>query len=367
MTSTLGFTGMDRNTQAELSEAIGQSITRLGLDLRLLESGDADIVVIDMDSLYGPMSWMQQHNAGRKVIGYTSSARTQTDYRLGRPFNAHAIDALLGELGAEQVDPAPAPVLPHVDVSPAQDLHVSAAAPHGFTDAPAPTDVLPEEIIPISVDEERIQPIPEPVMDAVVAPELPPTPEPEPSRDPVLADWLQPGRLVARGRFQRNDGPALFIDGNAQQYFGPSTLKPLNDYFEGTINETDFVPLDDDNWQRETAAAGAAQPLSRLAWYAGLLQGRGSLLAHVDPEGRYRLTKWLQTEREFPKHFRIATAMMKGPAMVPEISAAANVSDAEVADFVNAGLVTGIVQQDIPETPASAEPARGLFGIKRGR
>lgn len=202
-------------------------------------------------------------------------------------------------------------------------------------------------------------------MDAVVVSE--PEPEPVPTRDPVLADWLQPGRLATRSRFQRGDGPVLFIDGPAQQYHGPATLKSLDAYFEGTVRETDFIPLDNAAWQSETAAAGAAQPLSRLAWYAGLLEGRGSLLPHVDPEGRYRLTKWLQTEREFPKHFRIATAMMKGPSMVPEISAAANVSDAEVADFVNAGLVTGIVQQDIPAPAPAAETSRGLFGMKRGR
>ena len=209
-------------------------------------------------------------------------------------------------------------------------------------------------------------------METVVvhAPEPEPEPEPEPVvqiREPVLADWLQPGHLSGRVRYQRDAGPVLYIDGDARQYHGPATLKPLADYFEGIVTGADFAPLDDAAWQSAMATVGDAQPLSRLVWFAGLLEGRGNLLAHVDPEGRYRLTKWLQTEREFPKHFRIATAMMKGPAMVPEISAAANVSDAEVADFVNAGLATGIVAQDIPETPPAPEPARGLFGIKRSR
>lgn len=368
MTSTLGFTGMDRATQADLSQAIGQSIERLGLDLRLVQDAEADVVVVDMDSLYGPMSWMQLHNAGRKVVGYTSSSRSQTDYRLARPFDAAAIDSLLAELGAMPASAKPTPPAP---AEPAEPMDTPAAVPHGFTEAPAPTDVLPEETAAVAADEELDPPLPEPVMDAVVVPEpepeLEPEPEPIPTRDPVLADWLQPGRLPARVRFQREDGPTLLIDGGAQQYHGPATLKPLDGYFEGTVTEADFTPLDDDAWQHEAATAGAAQPLSRLVWYAGLLEGRGSLLAHVDPQGRYRLTKWLQTEREFPKHFRIATAMMKGPAMVQEIAAAANVSAAEVADFVNAGLATGIVQPVLPEPPAAPEPARGLFGIKRAR
>lgn len=366
MTSTLGFTGMDRATQTELSQAIGQSIERLGLDLRLVDNGEADIVVVDMDSLYGPMSWMQLHNAGRKVIGYTSSARSQTDYHLARPHDASVIDALLGKLGASARATPPAPLMPVP--TPAEAVE-TASLPHGFTDAPAPTDVLPEEaVLPVQADEALIQPVPGPMMDTTIAAAQQPDPLPEPSatREPLLADWLQPGRLPLRGRFQREGGPTLLIDGHAGQYHGPATLKPLDAYFEGTVGEADFEPLDEAAWQRETSTTGSVQPLSRLAWYAGLLEGRGQLLPHVDATGRYRLTKWLQTEREFPKHFRIATAMMKAPATVAEIATAANVSEAEVADFVNAGLVTGIVQPDIPAPPA-AEPARGLFGMKRGR
>ena len=361
MTSTLGFTGMDRATQADLSQAIGQSIERLGLDLRLVEDGSADIVVVDMDSLYGPMSWMQLHNEGRKVIGYTSSARTQTDFRLGRPHDADAIEALLGQLGAQHAAATPPTIEP---VAVVEEIEAPAAVPHGFTEAPTPMDELPEEVVPLSTDEELAPPAPEPIMDAVVAPS--PASEFPPIHEPVLANWLQPGRIV-RGRIQREDGPALYIDGAAKQYYGPATLKPLDAYFAGTVTHADFEELDEDTWLRETAAAGAAQPLSRLAWYANLLEGGGSLLPHLDADGRYILTKWLQTEREFPKHFRIATAMMKGPATVSEITAAANVTSAEVADFINAGLATGIVKQDIPEPPPAVEPSRGLFGIKRSR
>lgn len=384
MSKTLGFTGMDRNTQAELTEAFGTVIQRLGLDLRLVDNGEADAVVVDMDSLYGPMSWMQLHNAGRKVIGYTSSNRSQTDYLLPRPAAMEAIEAVLGELGATPAAPSPPPV----QASPPAEPRV-AAVPHGFTDAPAPMDVLPEEAAP-SADDEELAPRPEPVPenDAITATRHPPEtgaagdigaesesfsqcpsePAPVPAREPVLADWLRPGQLQGRGRYQRGAGPAIYLDVASGQYHGPATLKPLEMYFDGQpVDPADFQPLDDAGWA-QASGAGDAQPLSRLAWYAGLLEGKGALLPNVDPDGRYKLTKWLQTEREFPKHFRIATAMMKGPATVPEIAAIANVSDGEVADFVNAGLATGIVEQVLPEPPPAAEPPRGgLFGLKRGR
>ena len=50
-----------------------------------------------------------------------------------------------------------------------------------------------------------------------------------------------------------------------------------------------------------------------------------------------------QIEREYPKHFRIATVMMKGPAKLTEIAEQSGASLGDVTDFVNAGLATGVV------------------------
>jgi hypothetical protein len=61
----------------------------------------------------------------------------------------------------------------------------------------------------------------------------------------------------------------------------------------------------------------------------------------IDPNSLFKLNKWPQTEREFPKHFRIATVMMKGPAKLTDIAEQSGVPLAEVTDFVNASLATG--------------------------
>ena len=93
------------------------------------------------------------------------------------------------------------------------------------------------------------------------------------------------------------------------------------------------------------------------------------LLPGTDPEGRYRLTKWPQTEREYPRHFRIATAMMKGPATLAEIAEASGSPLAEVADFTNANLATGFAEF-VPEPEPEAEAPRraaGFFSRLRGR
>src|SRR5690606_40345381 len=54
-------------------------------------------------------------------------------------------------------------------------------------------------------------------------------PEPEdeppaPPRDPVLADWLQPGELSGRLHFRHPDGPELWIDADARVDHGPNHL-----------------------------------------------------------------------------------------------------------------------------------------------
>ena len=137
------------------------------------------------------------------------------------------------------------------------------------------------------------------------------------------------------------------------------------------MRREDLTPLDQAGWSSGIAALGEPQPLARLQWLGGLLAGKGRLLPGNDPDGKYRLLKWPQTEREYPKHFRIATAMMKGPATVAEVSAASGVTQEEVADFVNANLATGYAEQVTAQaSEPAAEPAPkpgGLFGRIRGR
>lgn len=364
MPLTLGLTGMDPATEAALQAAFTQANAGMGSRFSLASETDADYVVVDMDSMYGPMSWLRLHGAGKTVIGLTSAPRTQADFRLGRPFDAGSLDKLLHEIAskagveADAAAPPPPTPTPPKAAAPAQ---APAAVPSGLTPAPAPQDLLPEEEVEEIVLESSMPP--EPVlMPPPVAPAIA-------DRDPTFADWLAPNALQQRLRYRRAAGPNLLIDPQARQYHGPATLKPLAGYFEGTVPLADFDAVDAATWTREAAVAGEAQPLLRLQWYGALLAGKGELLPGYDPAGHYRLNKWPQTEREFPKHFRIATAMMKGPATLDEIAAASGVPKNEVADFVNANLSTGFAEF-VPELPPEpAEPAKpsGLFGRLRGK
>jgi len=205
------------------------------------------------------------------------------------------------------------------------------------------------------------------------APPPDPTPKPAPAAAPpspknrTLSDWLSPGVLVGRVRYVHAGCPELLIDAGARQYHGPATLKPLQACFEGAVERDAFVPLDEAGWKAAIAKLGAAQPLGRLQWYGALVSGHGG--AGLDMTRRYRLTKWPQTEREFPKHFRIATVMMKGPATIDEIATASSLTPAEVAEFINASLMTGYAEPvaDTPTEPTEPPKASGILGRLRGR
>ncbi len=407
MSLTLGLTGMDPATEAALKSAFDEANARLGGQWTLCPEGDADHVVVDMDSMYGPMSWLRLHAGGKHVIGLTSAPRTQTDFRLGRPFDGDQMERLLVALathdgvvlerggvasaddGAEpahagaqdhevvswDVTPAPAEVDAVVEASPEPAMPPAGRGTATTTDDPGGTATVPVLPATLTFGEVAAGTAATPTgapSPATADPAFPPAPAPDPpppSREPVFADWLVPGALNRRVRHRRESGPTLYIDPSAQTWHGPTPLKPIAGYFEGTVRADAFEPVDDVAWARETLAAGPAQPLARLRWLGGLVTGRGALLPGFDPDGRYQLNKWPQTEREYPKHFRIATAMMKGPATVADIAEASAMPVAEVADFFNANLATGFVEFVPEAAPAAPEPPKpaGLFGRLRSR
>ena len=122
-------------------------------------------------------------------------------------------------------------------------------------------------------------------------------------------------------------------------------------------------------WRHPREAWTHARPKSTSDGGCVWSPGNGGLVG-LDPQGRFQLNKWPQTEREYPRHFRIATQMMRGPATVAEIAEASGVPAADVADFVNANLATGFAEPvvEVPDAADEAPRARGgLLGRLRNR
>lgn len=397
MSLTLGMTGMDPATETALKGAFTEANADIGGRWKLVPEPDAAYVVVDMDTLYGPMSWLRLHAADKAVIGLTTAARTQADFRLERPFTAASMRALLCEVAASAgqpiIPPTPAVQAP---AEPVASEELSDAFPEFFADlaatipsgraaketaatsavaaeftAPATAvapirasagTALPEawaapaQPAPASTPEAAAVPVAEPAMAA-----------PSAAAPTTLAGWLASGQLKGRCRV-RAGHLSVLIDNDLQTYYGPASLKPLTELFGQRMGRDSFEVVNDAAWEHDTAAQGGAQPLSRLMWFGGLLGGNGTLASGYDPSDRYRLLKWPQTEREYPKHFRIATVMMKGPATLAEITDASGVTRQEVNDFVNASLATGFAEPyREPEPEPDANKAGGLFGRLRGR
>ena len=373
MRLTLGLTGMDPNTESALQAAFQSANDRLGRHWQLVADAEADYVIVDMDSMYGPMSWLRLHAAGKSVVALTAAQRTQADYRLGQPFDANSIGNLLRDIATQAgiVVEAPAPAAPEPKPAAPTPPPVAAARPAPSpAPVPAPAPVPPPEPVPT--------PAPAPVavqqpIAAAAASEAPSAVEPVAAAlsssivEGSLLDWIANDRLKGRVRL-RGAEEGVLLDLEQRVYHGPSALKPLARHFEGRLESNEFVPVDAPTWASETARLGAAMPLSRLVWFGSLLAGKGALAFEHDANRRYLMVKWPQTEREYPKHFRIATVMMKGPSLMSEIAEASGVSQAEVADFINANLATGFAEPERePEPVDPGKAGSGLFGRLRGR
>lgn len=379
MSLTLGLTGMDQSTEVALKAAFSEVNERFGR-WKMVGEGDADYVIVDMDSMYGPMSWLRLHAAGKRVIGLTSAPRTQADFLLPRPFDASELTAVLGEIDGTPVAaaPAPAPIAPPPAAlsRPMPAPEPVPASPQPALETQTPVAAVPAPDVPQTPLPVAPQPIIATAPPTASAPaaaiaepaSLPDEPAAQTTRSTTLAHWLRPGALTGRARYQGGNGPEVFIDFSQRQYHGPPTLKPLAEYFVANVSLRDFEQLDERAWQAGIAKLGAPLPLSRLQWLGGLLAGEGRLLPGFNPEGRFVLVKWPETEREYPRHFRIATAMMKGPSTVAEIAASSNVPAADVVDFINANLATGFAEQvgDGASPPESGKSG-GLLDRLRGR
>ncbi|GIX40098.1 MAG: hypothetical protein KatS3mg128_1147 [Silanimonas sp.] len=273
----LSFSGFDRDDEAKAR----QLFEGLGLPgWSIAEEAAADVVLVDLDSMYGQMAWMRGFAPGVLTIGLTQALRADTTYRLEAPLTAAGLAAVLGTIGSAGAAPEPAAPPPAAPVS-----------------APPP-----------------------------------------PSAAPRLAARLAAGS----GAFsaQAPGLPELVVDLDRQQFAPGRSLKALLPYATLDPSRIALSPLTPESAAEALARAGEPQPLARLVWLLALGGGEGRLQGHP-PETRFQLDRWPQVEREFPKHFRIATVMLKAPATVEEIAAASGASEAEVADYVNAALAAG--------------------------
>lgn len=155
----------------------------------------------------------------------------------------------------------------------------------------------------------------------------------------ALALALVQGTFSSPRKLVGPDGAELVIDPEQNAYhFESTSLKPLAALLEQPAGA--WMPI----YSEALSAArltNPAQPLGRLRWYAGLIATPGILGRKLSRSERYKLTRWPETEREYPKHFRLAKEMVKDYATVDEIVLGSGMSYEEVVDYMNASFADG--------------------------
>ena len=367
--ATLCFTGFSREDLAKAQQLFAQANAEAGGRFELAPEADARILVIDMDSMYGHMTWLKASGSGKTTVGLTSGDRCETDYMIKSPLSAEGMRALLAQLHAG----LPAPAAPVAAPAPAPTAGASivaaaAAARHTGQQPAKPRITGQQDAMPrttgqqpamprttgqqaaLPADETGNKQIANEYLAAMTTAQMAAM-GPTVPHEPRISDYLTGNAVRAPVKLQLPGAPVLALDPVSGTYGGSATLKPLLPYIEAVIREGQLEAIDEAEFQRIAKAAGGAQPYMRLLWLCGLTVGGGHLLPGYNVGKKYQLTKWPQIEREYPKHFRLATVMMKGPATVHDIAEQAGVSEAEATAFVNAGLVTGAV---VVEGSASA-------------
>lgn len=359
--STLCFTGMDRAEEAKLKLMFSDVNEWLGGTWRIVPEAQAQVLVVDLESMYGHMTWLKVHNTGKYVIAITTRAESDAEHVLQRPVTVESLVAALSAVNLKVPQTAKATVAPTRDAGPQREVPVLRAQVEQ-EQTPVMPQAAKEQSPPV---QQESPPPPSPVKPAqTTQPAASRTTAQVRAREPVLWDYLLPGGLPGPSRLEVDGAPPLIIDPRTDTYIGGQALKPYLPYCElGTLPANLWQALSGADLNAQLAGAQTAQPLARLRWLYSLLQGAGELAPGYDPRDKFRLTKWPKTEREYPRHLRIATTMMQTPGTPAEIAAKSDVALADVNDFINASLESGFAElHNAPTTPDSGAKAGGLFG-----
>ncbi len=271
------------------------------------------------------MDWLRARSRGRLVVAYTSAAEPlEPEFSLRKPVVSGDLIALLNRIGASidgrangQAAMQPANASTY-ESRPARETQSATPAPERGPKSAAPAAT------------------------AIVAPPQPKAPAaPETCFIDALLGTLSPAegpvRLLHEGL------PSIIIDPARQRWYAGVGLKALAGWAKEPVRRSQLVHLPPDEFAQAIEIL-AAQPYARLVWLAHLARSEGNLDPGLPADARYRLTRWPQVEREFPKHFRIATAMMSGTGTIDEIAAQSKAGAADVVDFINAYHALGYIE-----------------------
>ncbi len=321
MARRLAMQGASDEDVARVRELLNQAAPKLSSPWRFHTGDHAELLVIDVDTVYGHMDWLRAHNS--RLIAVLTGHAPGDEYELvlHKPLTVDNLVQVLDRAAAlTEEGPADAPAPPP---PPAPNKTVAKAPP---TPAPAP----------------------------VAAPAPEPPPAPELPKERRLHHWLTDHKLAAAVRIHSKDAPDLVLDPGNKTYYADGNLRALAAHCGRVIAHQELHEVSPIELAR-LQASGKGQPYARLNWLSHVLGSAGHPAQGVDVNAKFKMSRWPQIEREFPKHFRIATVMMKQPATLGEIAEQSGATLPDVIDFTNAYHAIGYIE--IEGAAATAEAA----------
>ena len=167
-----------------------------------------------------------------------------------------------------------------------------------------------------------------------------------------LRVYLDSDVLGGPARITLPDAPPLVLDPKLKMFHSAGRLAALEPYCRTALRPSDWQTLTSAELA-ELRVSEPPQPYLRLIWLYVLVHSEGQLARHLDPGGTYRLTRWIEIERDFSAYFRIASTLLQ-PARLHEIAAASGASMADVFDVVNAFDAVGLIEWQ-PRVPRAGE------------
>ena len=350
---TVCVAGAEADVVAHLNALLEEQRDRLDARWRIADQVSADLLVIDTDSLYGHMDWLKACSRGRVVASWSSVPEIgDAQLRLHKPIANEDLVALLNHVGTEMGGHSPQSGNPELPPAPGHPVLESRQPPLSMPKAAEPLRLVSERATVVSVA---------PIVESARAK----APIAAPPRGMQLTDLLEmDSPLKGRLRLAADGLPMLLLDPHHRAWHTTSTLKPLSNWCTRSLSSADVQSIDDAQFTAAVANM-PAQPYARLKWLSHLVRGEGRLDPGLDVNARYKLARWPQSEREFPKHFRIATMMLKQASTLDEIAAQSGATIADVANFINAYHAIGYIEHDQPEQAQEESRRGGLFGRVR--
>lgn len=359
---TIAAVGISEQEVAHLRLLLRKCVDALTCAWRWGDEDGADFIVVDPDVFAGQMARTRAVGAGIRCAVFSDRPVEGADLVLQRPLRRDNLVEVLNRASASAVT--------HTDIASvvgsedfySADLGDDAAPASAHVDLAAPAGGLDDAL--------RAEPLELRAMtarDAPVARAAIPADRKYATREAMLEDtaprelreFLDGELLRMPARYALPGAPALTLDPKNKVAHAPAGLGALAPYAQARWRLCDFQRLTGTELA-EIRAEQQSHSYARLVWLCVLLNSGGHLARHLDPGGTYRITQWIEIEKDLVRYFRIGKALLT-PVRLHEVAAAAAAPMADVFDVVNAYDAIGLLEWQPRARREAPAPAPSLM------